>query len=71
MELRELAARIPGNPLGRVAEGAFLLRTLNDAGVIQPVRPDKAARMVATYARWGNNRATASALAAIRNTDQT
>jgi len=71
VELRELAARIPGNPLGRAAEGAFLVRTLSEAGVIQPVRPDKLARMVATYARWGNNPATASALAAIRHPAET
>ena len=70
-ELRELAARIPGNPVGRAADGAFLVRTLSEAGVIQPVRPDKLARMAATYARWGNNPATASALAAIRHPDET
>jgi fatty-acyl-CoA synthase len=70
VELRNFAARIPGNPLGRVADGAFLLRVLGDAGVIKPVRPDRLARMLAAYARWGNNPATASTLGAIRHPDQ-
>jgi fatty-acyl-CoA synthase len=69
VELKNLAARIPGNPLGRVTDGAYFLRVLNDAGVISPVRPDRLARMLATYVRWGNNPATASAIGAIRHPD--
>src|SRR5215207_2718203 len=65
-----LAARIPGNPVGRVADGAFLLRVLTNAGVITPVRPDHAGRMLITYARWGNNPATASTLSAIRHPNE-
>jgi fatty-acyl-CoA synthase len=61
-----LASRIPGNPIGRMVDGAFLLRVLAGAGVIGPVRPDHAGRMLLAYARWGNNPATASTLAAIR-----
>jgi fatty-acyl-CoA synthase len=71
MAFKDLAARIPGNPVGRVADGAFVLRTLVETGVIGPVRPDKVAQMLATYARWGNNPATASALAAIRHPEET
>jgi acyl-CoA synthetase (AMP-forming)/AMP-acid ligase II len=65
--ISRLAGRIPGNPVGRVADGAFLLRVLTSAGVIAPVRPDQAGRMLLTYARWGNNPATASTLSAIRH----
>ena len=45
------------------------LKVLTEAGVLTPVRPDRLARMLATYVRWGNNPATASALAAIRHPD--
>ncbi len=69
VELRNLATRIPGNPVGRIADGAFALRVLAEAGALTPVRPDRLARMLATYARWGNNPATASNIAAIRHPD--
>jgi fatty-acyl-CoA synthase len=39
--------------------------------MLAPARPDKLARMAATYVRWGKNPATASALAAIRHPDDT
>ncbi|MGH2953604.1 MAG: AMP-binding protein [Solirubrobacterales bacterium] len=70
MDLRSLAARIPGDPVGQVADGAFVVKVLVNAGVVGPVRPDRAARMAVTYARWGRNPATASALAAIRHGDE-
>jgi fatty-acyl-CoA synthase len=71
VELKSLTSRIPGNPVGRVADGAFLVRVLGEAGLIRPVRPDRLGRMLLTYARWGNNPATASALAAIRYPNET
>ncbi|MGH2951581.1 MAG: AMP-binding protein [Solirubrobacterales bacterium] len=70
MDLRSLTSRIPGDPVGQVADGAFVVRVLANAGVIGPVRPDRIARMAVTYARWGKNPATASALAAIRHGDE-
>ena len=71
VDLRSLAARIPGDPVGQVADGAFVVRVLVNSGVVGPVRPDRMARMAVTYARWGKNPATASALAAIRHGDET
>ena len=67
MDLKNLATRIPGNPVGRASDSAYYLKVLVDAGVLSPVRPDKLARMLATYVRWGNNPATASSIAAIRH----
>ena len=69
MDLKDLAGRIPGNPVGRVTDGAYFLKVLADAGVLSPVRPDRLGRMLATYLRWGNNPATASAIGAIRHPD--
>jgi acyl-CoA synthetase (AMP-forming)/AMP-acid ligase II len=67
VDLKNLATRIPGNPVGRASDSAYYLKVLVDAGVLSPVRPDKLARMLATYVRWGNNPATASSIAAIRH----
>ncbi len=67
--LASLASRIPGNPVGRVADAAFTVKVGIESGLLAPVRPDKLARMAARYARWGNNPATAIQLAAIRHPD--
>lgn len=69
MDLKNLAARIPGNPVGRATDSAYFLKVLVDAGLLSPVRPDRLARMLREYVRWGNNPATASTLAAIRHPD--
>jgi len=69
MAMKDLAARIPGNPVGRFTDGAYYLRVLRDAGVLAPVRPDRLGKMLVEYVRWGNNPATASALGAIRHPD--
>ncbi|MQA75528.1 MAG: AMP-binding protein [Solirubrobacterales bacterium] len=65
-----LAGRIPGNPVGRVADGAFLIRVLANAGAFAPVRPDRAGRMLLTYVRWGRNPATALTLSSIGHPDE-
>jgi acyl-CoA synthetase (AMP-forming)/AMP-acid ligase II len=65
---------LPGrafNPLARIADGAFELKVLTEAGIIRPIRPDKLARMGWTFARWGASPATASALNAIDSGDRT
>jgi acyl-CoA synthetase (AMP-forming)/AMP-acid ligase II len=69
--LGSMASRIPGDPVGRAQDAAFLVRVGLDSGLLAPIRPDKAGRMAITYARWGNNPATAASLAAIRYPDET
>jgi acyl-CoA synthetase (AMP-forming)/AMP-acid ligase II len=71
VELKRLAARIPGNPVGKVADAAFVLKVAGESGLARPARPDKLARMGLTYVRWGKNPATAATLAAIRYPDET
>jgi fatty-acyl-CoA synthase len=48
-----------------VADSIFEARVLREAGVIGPTRPDKAARIGATFLRWGASPATGVATAAI------
>ncbi len=50
-----------------IGEALFELKTLHDAGIIGPVRPDKAVRMASTFARWGPSPATGVAVAAIHH----
>jgi acyl-CoA synthetase (AMP-forming)/AMP-acid ligase II len=69
--LDSIASRIPGNPVGRAQDAAFAVRVAIESGMLAPARPDRLARMAATYVRWGKNAATASALAAIRHPDDT
>src|SRR3954465_14582987 len=59
------------DPLGQVITKAFTLRTLAGAGLIQPIRPDKLARIGLTMARWGPTPAAGYAAGAIRHPDQT
>ena len=58
------------NPLERVADRAFELRTLVGAGILKPVRPDKLARIGWTFVRWGAAPATGAAVTAIHYPDQ-
>jgi fatty-acyl-CoA synthase len=53
------------------SDGAFEIRVLREAGLLGLIRPDKAARMGATYLRWGASPATGIAIAAIRHPEQT
>ena len=59
------------DPLGQVLNKAFTLRTLAGAGLIQPMRPDKLARVGLTMARWGPTPAAGYAAGAIRDPDRT
>jgi fatty-acyl-CoA synthase len=47
------------------ADSVFELRILREAGVLAPMRPDKALKMGATFLRWGASPATGAATAAI------
>jgi len=53
------------------SDKAFELRVLHEAGIIEPLRPDKAAKIGATFLRWGASPATGIATAAIHHPDAT
>src|SRR3954447_1425239 len=59
------------DPLGQVLTKVFTLRTLAGAGLLQPMRPDKLARIGLTMARWGPTPAAGYAAGAIRHPDAT
>ncbi len=65
-----IAKRISIGPLGPVSDVPFNLRTLAEAGVLRPVRPDKLARMVRELVRWGASPAAGIAGAAINHPDE-
>jgi fatty-acyl-CoA synthase len=52
-------------PLGRVIDVPFNVRTLAEAGVIRPMRPDKLARVAAALRRYGTSPAAGIATGAI------
>jgi acyl-CoA synthetase (AMP-forming)/AMP-acid ligase II len=56
--------------LGPLSEVSFNIRTLAEAGVIHPVRPDKLALLLRVLARWGASPAAGIAGAAINHPDQ-
>ncbi len=53
-----------------VGDKAFVLKVLHEAGVVQLMRPDTAARAAATLVRWGPSPATGMAVAALRYPDE-
>jgi acyl-CoA synthetase (AMP-forming)/AMP-acid ligase II len=50
-----------------IADSAFEARVLHEAGVVAPMRPDKALRIAVTFLRWGASPATGVATAAIHH----
>ncbi len=56
--------------LDRIAHEARVLKTLVDAGLIAPTRPDRLARAGRALLRWGTTSAGAIAVAAARAPDQ-
>jgi len=52
---------------GSVSDALFELRTLHEAGVVAPMRPDKALKVATTFLRWGASPATGVATAAIEH----
>jgi acyl-CoA synthetase (AMP-forming)/AMP-acid ligase II len=56
--------------LGSLSEVPFNVRTLVDAGVIHPVRPDKLAQFLRVLARWGASPAAGIAGGAINHPDE-
>ena len=52
---------------GSISDALFELRTLHEAGVVAPLRPDKALRVGSTFLRWGASPATGVTIAAIEH----
>src|SRR5215218_1820019 len=52
-----------------ISDKAFEVRTLREAGVVGLLRPDHAARIGATFVRWGASPALGTAVAAIKTPD--
>jgi acyl-CoA synthetase (AMP-forming)/AMP-acid ligase II len=59
--LSDSAARLRDS----AADSIFELKVLHEAGVLGPIRPDKAVKMGTTFLRWGASPATGIATAAI------
>src|SRR6476661_1638356 len=49
------------------ADSLFELKILHGAGIVEPLRPDKALKIGATFLRWGASPATGVATAAIHH----
>ncbi|HSK49980.1 MAG TPA: AMP-binding protein, partial [Solirubrobacterales bacterium] len=56
---------------GSVADALFELKVLSRAGIVAPMRPDKALKIGATFLRWGASPATGIATAAIHHPHET
>lgn len=54
-----------------ISDHAFELRVLHDAGILGPVRPDKALKMGATFVRWGASPATGAKIESIHYPHET
>ena len=52
---------------GAVSDSLFEVRVLREAGIVGLLRPDKAAKICATFLRWGASPATGVATAAIHH----
>jgi acyl-CoA synthetase (AMP-forming)/AMP-acid ligase II len=50
-----------------LADSAFEVKVLHEAGILAPMRPDKALRVGSTFLRWGASPATGVATAAIHH----
>ena len=78
MALRSIAGRLPIDsivggfslgPLGRAGDVPFNVRTLAEAGVIRPMRPDKLARVALAVHHWGTSPAAGIAAGMITRPD--
>ncbi len=69
----------PGNRLAdltaslraKIADQAFEVKVLREAGILGPVRPDKAVKMASTFMRWGASPATGAKIEAIHYPNET
>ncbi|HEX8752286.1 MAG TPA: AMP-binding protein [Solirubrobacterales bacterium] len=60
----------PGALRDSVADSIFEARVLREAGILEPMRPDKALKIGTTFLRWGASPATGVATAAIHHPHQ-
>ena len=67
---KQFAQRVKLGPLGSLPEVPFNIRTLAEAGVIRPMRPDKLARVLRELARWGASPAAGIIGAGITHPDE-
>jgi acyl-CoA synthetase (AMP-forming)/AMP-acid ligase II len=52
---------------GSISDSIFELKVLHDAGIVAPMRPDRALKIGSTFLRWGASPATGVATAAIHH----
>jgi fatty-acyl-CoA synthase len=52
---------------GSISDSLFQARVLREAGILEPMRPDKALKIGGTFLRWGASPATGVATAAIHH----
>jgi fatty-acyl-CoA synthase len=57
----------PGSLRDSFSDSIFEARVLREAGILEPIRPDKALRIGTTFLRWGASPATGIATAAIHH----
>jgi acyl-CoA synthetase (AMP-forming)/AMP-acid ligase II len=69
--LREGLAGIASRLPAALGDAAFELRVFSEVGVVRPMRPDKLARVVERYIRWGASPALGSAANAVTVPDRT
>jgi fatty-acyl-CoA synthase len=55
----------------KLADQAFELKVLHDAGIVGPLRPDKAAKIGMTFLRWGASPATGAKIESIHYPHET
>jgi fatty-acyl-CoA synthase len=53
------------------SDKVFVAKILREAGIVEPMRPDKAAKIITTFLRWGASPATGVAAAAIHHPSAT
>ncbi|MGE5408532.1 MAG: AMP-binding protein [Syntrophothermus sp.] len=61
------ASPTPSTLRSSLADAAFEVKVLRDAGIIGPMRPDKALRAASAFLRWGASPATGVTTAAIHH----
>jgi acyl-CoA synthetase (AMP-forming)/AMP-acid ligase II len=67
----EVIRKIPAGPLGQLVDVPFNARTLYEAGVIHPDRPDRVAKTLRELIRWGASPAAGIATGAIARGEET
>jgi acyl-CoA synthetase (AMP-forming)/AMP-acid ligase II len=61
---------IPGRLVGQVSTKLFTLKTLADAGILSPTRPDRLVGLAQALLRWGPTPAAGYSVAAARHPDE-